>query len=409
MMPANLVHAGAMFYIFGIFYDPLLKAFGWSRSQVAVALSIYLLTLGFASPVVGKLTDRYGPRKLIGIGAIVGGINFLLISRVTALWQFYVLYLIQGFAYAGCGLVPVNTALANWFDKKRGTAIGVAMTGISLGAITITPLGGLILERYSWQTTYVFLAVTSWALVLPPVLFVMRNRPEDMGLLPDGGLPKEASTEGDAGNADDEGILIHDINWTPSQAVRSLHFWLISVSYLIIHVAFGSVLTHQIVYLTDSGVPMAAAAAALGLTGGIGGAGKLFFGYLSDKWSPKLIAPLCAALQAVGIVILLVTHSPLMVWIFAVVFGFCMGGHAAVIPVVVGYIFGLGSFGTIYGVVTTFGSIGIAIAPVLAGVAYEMLGNYTLIFSGCILASIGAAVLLFWSIASISKSQGQTS
>ena len=299
----------------------------------------------------------------------------------------------------------MNTALANWFDKKRGTAIGVAMTGISIGAITITPLGGFILQNHGWQATYMFLAAISWILVLPPVLFVMRDRPEDMGLLPDGRRPDEPSATAEPAGPDEEAIRVPDKSWTPAQAVRSIHFWMISLSYLIIHVAFGSVLTHQIVYLTDTGVSMTAAAAALGLTGGIGGAGKLFFGYLSDKWSPKIIAPLCAALQAVGIVILLMTNSTLMVWIFAVVFGFCMGGHAAIIPVVVGYIFGVGSFGTLYGFVSTFGATGIAIAPILAGMAHEIMNSYVFVFSGCVVASLAAAVLLYVSIALISKIQ----
>ncbi|MBW2201625.1 MAG: MFS transporter [Deltaproteobacteria bacterium] len=408
MIPANLVHAGAMFYIFGIFYDPLLTAFGWNRSQVATALSIYLVTVGFSAPVAGRLTDRFGPRKLIGIGAFIGGIAFFFISRITSLWEFYFLYFIQGLAFAGCGLVPVTTALANWFDKKRGTAIGIAMTGISLGAITITPVGGLVLENFGWQTTYLFLALISWILVLPPVIFVMRDRPEQMGLFPDGMEPQSNLIDETGNTVDRIEDKITDKSWKPGQAIRSVHFWLISMSYLIIHISFGAILTHQIVYLTDKGISMASAAVALALTGGIGGAGKLFFGYISDKSSPRLIAPLCAALQAIGIVLLLLTNSMAMVWVSAVVFGFCMGGHAAIIPVVVGYIFGVGSFGAIYGMISIFSAMGIAIAPILAGVAYETLGNYFLIFSGCILASVFAAILLFWSIASISEKNMDT-
>lgn len=403
MIPANLVHAGAMFYIFGIFYDPLLEAFGWSRSQTATALSIYLVTVGLSAPAVGRLTDRFGPRRLIGTGAFVGGIVFFLISRVTSLWQFYLFYFIQGFAFAACGLVPVSTALANWFDKKRGTAIGIAMTGISLGAFTITPAGGFVIQHFGWQSTYVFLALVSWVLVLPPVLFVMRDRPEQMGLLPDGLDPGQAVLNASADAGDAPAQSQRSVNWTPGQAARVPHFWLISFSYLVIHLSFGSVLTHQIVYLTDQGIAMASAAAALGLTGGIGGGGKVFFGYLTDRFSPRLIAPLCAALQAIGIAILLFTHSMPLVWVFAVVFGFCMGGHAAVIPVVVGYLFGVGSFGTIYGIVSIFAAMGVAIAPVLAGMAYETLGNYFLIFSGCIAASIASAILLLWSITGITR------
>lgn len=407
MIPANLVHAGAMFYIFGIFYDPLFNTFGWSRSQVAVALSIYLVAVGFSGPIAGRLTDRFGPRKLIGYGALAGGIIFLLTSRVTALWQFYVLYFFQGLAFAGCGLVPVNTALANWFNKKRGTAIGVAMTGISLGAITIVPLGGIVMERYGWQSTYIFLSVVTWVLVLPAVLFIMRDNPKQMGLLPDGKTPDMVVENGSDDQMESTVENLLDNSWTLSQAARSGYFWMAILSYMMVHIAFCSVLTHQIVYLTDIGISMASAAAALGLTGGIGGLGKLFFGYASDKSSIKLIAPLCAILTSIGIILLLMTKTTAMVWVFVVVFGFCMGGHAAIVPVVVGRLFGLSSYGTIYGIFSMFIASGVAAAPLIAGMAYEMLGNYFLIFSLCVLMLILGAIFLFWSIVSIMKMQQQ--
>jgi sugar phosphate permease len=400
MMPAALIQSGAMFYIFGIFYDPFLKEFGWSRSEVSVALSIYLLTYGFASPVVGRLTDRFGPRRLIGIGAVAGGLAFMILGRATALWQIYALYFFQGLAFSGCGLIPINTALANWFHRKRGTAMGIAMTGISLGALIITPLGGMILAHFGWRSTYLFLGLLTWGLVPPLVLFVMRDRPEQKGLLPDGRIPESGSPADSGKPPGRDSKEIPDFSWTPTQAVRSLHFWMIGLSYLIIHIAFCSVLTHEIVYLTDKGISVAVAAAALGLTGGAGGAGKLFFGYFSDKLSPRIIAPLCAALQVIGMALLLMTHSNAMVWVSAVVFGFCMGGHAAVIPVVVAYVFGVGSFGAIYGGISMGASMGTAIAPVLAGIAYETLGNYTVLFSGCILASLVAAGLLYWAVSS---------
>jgi sugar phosphate permease len=401
MMPAALIQSGAMFYSFGIFYDPFLKEFGWSRSEVSLALSIYLLTYALSSPVVGRLTDRFGPRRLIGTGAVVGGLAFMLLGRTTALWQIYALYFIQGLAFSGCGLIPVNTALVNWFRLKRGTAMGIAMTGISLGAIIITPLGSMILTNHGWRAAYLFLGFLTWGLVLPPVLFVMKDRPEQMGLFPDGRTPETGASHDFRNSSTPGPSAISDISMTPGQALRSIHFWMISLSYLIIHIAFCSILTHEIVFLTDKGISVAVAAAGLGLTGGAGGAGKLFFGYFSDKSSPRIIAPLCAALQAIGMVFLLFTHSNTMVWVSAVIFGFCMGGHAAVIPLVVGYVFGVGSFGAIYGGISMGASIGTAMAPLLAGFAYETLGNYTILFLGCIIASLGSAVLLHRTVASV--------
>ncbi len=397
VMPATLIHAGALFYVFGIFYQPLLNEFGWSRGKVGAALTIYLLSVGFCGPLIGKLTDRFGPKQLIGWGAFFGGIIFILLSRTQALWQFYGLYFMHGIAFAGCGNVPVNTALTNWFEKKRGKAIGIAMAGVSLGAILITPAGGYVLERFGWRTAYIFLAVITWVLVLPPIAFIMKNKPREMGLLPDG-TPAATSQPESQGLSGASAVAAPAFRqWTLGALSRTLPFWLICLAYLFIYIPIGSVLGHQIVYLTDMGISRASAAAALGITGGMGGVGKIVFGLLSDKFSPKQVTIICAVMQGVGILILLFAHAMPLVWVYAVFFGFCMGGHLALQPLMVGHFFGIGSFGTIYGIVGMAGAFGSAAGPVLAGMAFDLFGTYQGIFTGCIGLSFMAAIAVYFS------------
>ncbi|MFO7964516.1 MAG: MFS transporter [Desulfobacterales bacterium] len=392
LIPATLVHAGALFYIFGIFYEPLMREFGWSRATVAGALTIYLLSLGFSGPFIGRLADRFGPKNIIGYGAFFGGIFFILLSRIDSLWQFYGLYFLHGIAFAGCGNVPVNTALTNWFIKKRGRAIGFAMAGVSLGAITITPLGGFILQQIGWRNTYIFLALLSWIVVLPPLIWLMKNKPSQMGLSPDGNAAVEPEPSASHSSAPAVETMGPVKPWKLSTVTRTLPFWLICLAYFFIYFPIGAILGHQIVYITDMGFTMASAAAALGVTGGMGGVGKIVFGLLSDRFSPKRVTILCAVFQGIGIMFLLHAETMAAIWVYAIFFGFCMGGHLALQPLIVAYFFGVQSFGMLYGIIVLAGTIGTSTGPVIAGSAFDIFGTYYGVFAGCILLSWMAAV-----------------
>lgn len=393
LLPACIVHSGAPFYAFGIFYKPFALEFGWTRSEIALAITIFLLTMGLTSPLIGKLTERYSPKKIIISGAVVGGICFILVSRVTTLWQLYLLYFIIGWSYSACGAIPVNTVVAKWFSHKRGLAVGIAVAGISLGGFIIAPASAYFMTAFDWRATYLFLAATSFLLVVPPVLFIVRNTPQEMGLLPYGDEMKTVS----AATPDpriNESPADWGENWTLGGAMRTSTFWLICIAVSMIYIGIGSVLQHQINFLNDMGISLTAAAVALGLTGAAGASGKVAFGFICDRFAAKYVAVCCFALQAVGILLLLFAKSMTMIWVFVLIFGFSMGGQYALQPLLTIYFFGLRSFATIYGLVYMSGAIGSAIGPLLAAFIYDMSGNYNYAFAICAVAALLASFII---------------
>ena len=288
MFMVMFVHAGAVFYVFGIFYNPLIEEFGWNRTAISIAISIYMLTLGFTAPLIGRFADSFGPKKVILAGAFVGGIALFLLGRIDYLWQLYLLYFIVGLGFSACGIVPASSAIANWFVAKRGIAIGITMAGVALGALTITSASGYIMANTDWRTTYSFLGIISWLLVIPIVLIFMRNTPQEIGLLPDGKDSADNSVDTVAAdNSNDNDIKSE---WTFPMAIRNQTFWLLAVSFFLIFFCIGAVLQHEVNYLLDLGIDKIVAASALGLTGAIGGLGKIFFGFLADKMSAKRVA-----------------------------------------------------------------------------------------------------------------------
>ena len=397
MIPAMVVHSGAVFYVFGVFYKPLIEAFGWTRSEVAVAISVYLLTLGFSAPLIGRLTDQYGAKIVIWLGALLGGSAFILLSWISSLWQFYALYFVLGIAFSACGLVPVNSAISKWFLKKRGMVTGIVMSGVSLGALIVTPIGGYLVNNYSWRTTYVFLGFFSWILVIPIFLFVMRNSPQELGLQPDGNTtaPEQSDKLSQDKTANTTGAS--QIAWTMKTVIKTLPFWMICLAYFVAFLVIGAILTHQIAFLTDSGMSPTAAAFVLGITGFMGGVGKIAFGYVADKISPNKISALALVLQAFGVIILIFAQSMTLIWAYVIVFGFAMGGQLALQPLIVSRFFGLHSFGVIYGTVSLAGALGTAIGPIVAGLIFDHFGNYDLAFSLCLIGSLLSACLIFCS------------
>jgi sugar phosphate permease len=331
---------------------------------------------------------------VVVVGGVIAGIALLLLSLINAVWQIYLLYLVVGIGMSGAGLIPLAVALSNWFTRRRGRAIGIATAGIALGAIALAPLTDFVTETVSWQAAYVVLGVITLVCVVLPVMLVLKTRPQDMGLLPDGERPAavEAGAASElATNPAEASPGSGEPQWTTSAAIRTMPYWLALAAFFLVGMAIAGVLQHEKKFFEDVGITTSTAALALGITGGIGGVGKLTFGFLADRISAKRAALVCFALQIVGLVLLLNTESVAMMWVSVVVFGFAMGGNVALQPLIIGDFFGLASFGTILGSIALVAAVGAGLGPVLTGAMYDAFGGYTLAFT---IFVVGYAVAL---------------
>jgi sugar phosphate permease len=363
--------AGAGFYSFSIFIKPLENEFGWDRAAISLTMSIHFIIGGLMGPFVGKLTQTYGPQKVMTLAAIGSGACFLLVSLTRSLWYFYVIYALLALMLCGIGVVPVSSLLASWFNKRRGTATGTALVGIAAGGLLLAPLLGSITTRFGWQASYIFLGLLVWAVALPVIKFVIKVNPAELGLTPDG-----HNREISAHTAEDSGSENNLPGWPSRAALRSRTFWCLAASFFLAPMAQLGVLQHQVPLIIDAGISPATAATALGLTAGVGGLGKLSFGRFSEIMPFRYVAALCFGLQALAVFVLGHINSMAMLWLYVVIFGFGMGGVVVLLPLAVGHFFGLASFGVLLGILWMINAIGGAIGTYASGLIYDYTGTY---------------------------------
>ncbi len=363
--------AGAGFYSFSIFIKPLENAFGWDRAAISLTMSIHFIIGGLMGPFVGKLTQSYGAKKVMTLAAIGSGACFLLVSLTRSLWYFYVIYALLALMLCGIGVVPVSSLLANWFNKRRGTATGTALVGIAAGGLLLAPLLGSITTRFGWKASYIFLGLLVWVVALPVIQFVIKGNPAELGLAPDGDH-REISV-----NQAENRISENDLaGWSSRAALRSRTFWCLAASFFLAPMAQLGVLQHQVPLIMDAGVSQATAAIALGLTAGIGGLGKLSFGRLSEIMPFRYVVTLCFALQALAVFVLVNLDSMAMLWLYVAIFGFAMGGVVVLLPLAVGQFFGLASFGVLLGILWMVNAMGGAVGTFASGLIYDYTGAY---------------------------------
>jgi sugar phosphate permease len=280
-------------------------------------------------------------------------------------------------ATTGIGFIPVSEILARWFVRRRGTAIGIAMVGISVGGLVMAPLISEIIGHLGWRYSFVFLGVLVWLMGLPITLFVMKGNPADMGLLPDGEKKTETPDESPE-RPPHHAVSGYAEGWPFRAAIRSRAFFFLAMTFFFASLAQMGVLQHQVPMILDIGISEAAAATALGLTAGLGGLGKLSFGRLSEVLPFKYSPVICFSLQALGIFVLLNSQSLVMVWIYVFLFGFAMGGVIVLLPLVVGHFFGLTSFGVIMGTLSFLQAMGASSGVFVSGLVYDIFGSYRL-------------------------------
>ena len=292
------IFSGCGFYAFSLFVKRLQADFGWGRGEIMATLTIFFLVGGITAPLIGWLVDRYGVRALMTIGAFVAGFGFTLLTLVTELWQFYGGYVIIGLGMAATGMTPSTAVVSNWFEKRRGMAIGVMSAGIGAGGLVLAPLIGVyLIPNFGWRVAYLALAVLAWMLI-PLALFVIKTKPADMGLYPDGRQAPEPMAEGKASAQTSRGL-------TPRMVLSTTTFWLIVVSFITFGFSEVAILQNHVPYLEDVGFPAALAAGVHGIVGLWSTIGKFGFGWLCDRILPKYVCAIGLGLQLVATILLM--------------------------------------------------------------------------------------------------------
>lgn len=375
---------GCVFYSFGVFFTPLLTEFGWSRAQLSWGFSSISIFGAIYSPFVGRVVDRYGPRPPQLFGVVVLGGTFMLLSRVQTLTQYYLLLaFLLSLGSASLGAIPSNTAVAGWFLRRRGRALGLATAGISMGGVVFVPLAQTLIEHVGWRNAFVAIGALVIAAGLAPVAFVMRRPPAHLPEI-EHGAP--------GGRFDLASELERSV--TARDAVRDPNFWLIALAFALTVMGLSAVLLHQIPLLIDLGVSPAHAALALGATAGVGVIGKLGFGALLDRFDQRRVIVGCFLLQAAGLLLLPFARIPIVLALYVLVYGYAMGGNATLQATILGECFGRLHYGAIAGRITPFIVLSQAAAVPIVGWIRDRTGTYTPAIALIFVLTLAAALCM---------------
>lgn len=385
------ISVGFLFYSFGVFFPALVEEFGGSRFAVAIGLAVMNVCMAIAAPFLGKAVDERSIRNIMLIGAVLLGFGFLLSSRITAIWQFYVLLgTLLGLGAAMVGQLPSSTLVSNWFVKRRGMALGIATMGVSMSGVVMAPVTTMLIARFGWRGTFVVFGVLAAAIVLPVVALIVVNRPEDMGLLPDG----DSKPLLDPLDEMQHGHAVHFAEFSARGTIMQRNFWAITILVGLNFFSMGAILTHMIAHTRDMGIEPLKASFVITACAGVGVTGKLLFGYIADFVDTR-IAMLCAlGFQAAGTIILLNAHSYGALLAVGAVFGMGMGGIVPLWGSLIGEYFGRMSFGRVMGLMSPC-MLPIQVGGVpFAGLVYDRTGSYTFAFQTFLGVYVIAALML---------------
>ena len=364
---------GISVYTFGVFLKPITQEFGWSRGAFSGVYFLFSLTLGIVAPLIGRLVDKYGSKWIMVSGAVGMGACLILFGLIVdSLWHAYIIYFLLGLGVAAMSGIPVAAVVSNWFSRKRGLAMGATMTGIGLGGMSMIALSNYLLLKFGWRATYIIFGILVWLIIIPAVAFFIINKPQDVGLEPDGIKGQEREGK-DNPDFHAKGIV--------KDAFRTSNFWILLAVFFLIGISTMGTLAHFMAFMTDRGISTALATAVYGLVPGLTIIGRLSFGYMSDKIDKKYVAAICYGIMTLGIFsTLLSLKSSVMLYFTVACFGFALGGVFTLQPILVSHCFGLASCGEIYGFIQIGWTFGCAAGAPIVGFLYDLAKNYYLAF-----------------------------
>jgi sugar phosphate permease len=363
--------AGVFFYGFGLLVGPLTAEFGWSRAAVSVGFSLRTEVGGVAAPLVGVLVDRVGVRRLTAIGIVIAAIGFILLSRVESLTGFYIAIFIIAVGMSATGGANAATIIAKWFRRQRGRALGLMTFGGGMGGLAAIVFAELI-QEFGWRDALVAVGIAQMVICVPLALS-MRDRPEDIGLRPDG-EPDEPVTA-------IAGISAHLVPTGPEltggEALRSTLFWKVALTFALSNFATTAIIVHQIPFLVEQ-VHTSESYAALMMTimTAVSLGGRLAFGVMADRYSKALLTAIALACTAAGLALFSTVHETWQLIYVLPVFGIGFGAAVPLRAAMQAEYFGLKAFGTIQGMLFTASTVGAFFGPLIAGYLYDETSDY---------------------------------
>lgn len=368
----------------GPFLKPVVTDLDLDRGSFSLVISLSLFLFGAFMPLVGRLVDRFGARLVVCGGSLVLAGALIATGQSTALWHLFLFYgILVALGLSATGQVVASAIIARWFARRRGTAVSVLSGASAAGMTFLVPIVMSLILAYGWRRTYELLGLGALLLILPLGLWVVRDRPEAMGLRPDGESPAGADEKDEA-----------ESERTPlADAIHARSFWQLTGGLFTCGFSMTLLSAHGIPMLTDHGFHPMVAASALGFLGGAAMIGSVVLGLLSDRFGRKSILALVYVLRVLAFTMLFFVRDPVTLTVVAAIGGFGMSGSMAMTAALTGDLFGRFSVGSIMGMIFLSHQAGAALGSWLGGFLFDLSGGYGLAFAvACSLLLVGATL-----------------
>jgi MFS family permease len=366
-----VVGAGAMMTCIGfgamlslaVFLQPISDAMGWSRSGVSAAATIDFLCMGFAAFFWGALSDRFGTRIVVLAGSLLLGAGLVAASQATSLWQFQLSFGVLIGIAAGSFYAPMVAVASAWIEQHRSLAVALVSAGMSVAPLTVAPSASWLITTYDWRIAMLVIGIASWALLIPASLLV---RPAPQAAAP--------STTG--------GATAPEVQWTAAQAFRTPQFITLALAHFACCAAHSGPIFHMVSYAMICGIAPLTAVTVYSLAGFSGLGGRLLLGAMADRLGAKPVLVGGLFVQALSVAAYLAVGQLGEFYALSVVFGLAYGGVMPLYAVLVREYFGARIMGTVFGAVSAFASLGMALGPLAGGWVFDTFHAYSWLYVG---------------------------
>ncbi len=368
---------GILYYGFPVFYPSLVDSLGFTRSELTQGFLIGFVVAALLFGILaGVLIDHWGARRVIRIGIWFVGLSLILMGSMTRLWQYYALCITEIVGYVLTGPIPNQVLISNWFQVRRGRAMGYAYLGLGLGGAISPLLINALIQSFGWRHAFQIIGILILIVLFPVAQWVTRSNPRDLNLIPDGPLGTPVSSHMNQTDVTSGSEPVPAQRVELSRAVRTRNFWLILTACTLTIGAIGAVTQHLILFLKDHGYSQSAASRVSSALLVSSLAGRVIVGYFADRYRAKNVMALFYLALALSIPLLLLADRPAAVWGFALVFGFAMGADYMLIPLVTAECFGLATLGKLLSLIIMGYSLGQWFAPWLTGRIFDAYHSY---------------------------------